>query len=166
MTEPRPLPDAVPTRRLRRPWQVYAIVMLWAIKGFQELLVGVIATSFIIAARAAEGSLHGYGLQTAVQSVLFSGLLAAGCFYSMGGTWLGKRTARTWGIAVALVSELALLAYLITRPPEFGGTVPLVRTVVVGSFVNLGIVWLLLFDARLTAFLGSPPLVGWWSARR
>jgi len=24
----------------------------------------------------------------------------------------------------------------------------------------------LLFDGRLTSFLGSPPLVGWWSPRR
>jgi len=168
VTKLRPIesPEPVHPQRLRRPWQVYAIVMLWAIKGFQELLVGVIATSFIVAARAAQGTLGGYGLQTAVQSIFFSAMLAAGCFYAMAGTWLGKRGARTWGIAVALVSEVALLTYLITRPPEFGGTVPLVRTVIVGSFVNLGIVWMLLFDPRLSAFLGSPPLVGWWSPRR
>lgn len=168
MTTLRPLesPDPNVPRRLRRPWQVYAMVMLWAIKGFQELLSGVIGTSFFVAAQTAEGKLAGYALQTAIQSILFSTLLTAGSFYVMAGTWLGKRPARTWGIAVALVSELSLLAYLITRPPEFGGTIPLVRTVITGSFVNLGIVGFLLFDGRLTGFLGSPPLTGWWSPRR
>jgi len=142
------------------------MVMLWAIKGMQELLVGTIFTSFIVAKEAAEGRLAGYWLQTAFQSILFSAALAAGSFYVMAGIWLGKRPARGWGIVLALVSELTLLAYLITRPPEFGGTVPLVRTVITGSFVNLGIVGMLLFDARLTAFLGSPPLVGWWMSPR
>lgn len=142
------------------------MVMLWAIKGFQELLSGVIGTSFYVAAQAAEGRLAGYALQTAFQSVFFSALLTAGSFYVMAAIWLGKRSARSWGIAVALASELALLAYLITRPPEFGGTVPLVRTVLTGSFVNLGIVGFLLFDERLTTFLGSPRLVGWWTPRR
>jgi uncharacterized membrane protein (UPF0136 family) len=142
------------------------MVMLWAINGFRELLSGVIGTGFFVAAQAAEGRLAGYGLQTAIQSILFSMLLAAGSFYVMAGTWLGKRGARSWGIVVALVSELALLAYLITRPPEFGGPVRLVQTVITGSFVNLGIVGFLLFDGRLTAFLGSPPLVGWWTPRR
>lgn len=168
MTTLRPLDSPEPDvpRRLQRPWQVYAMVMLWAIKGFQELLSGVIGTSFYVAGLAADGKLSGYGLQTAIQSVFFSALLTAGCFYVMAATWLGKRPARSWGITVALASELALLAYLITRPPEFGGTIPLVRTVITGSFVNLGIVGFLLFDGRLTAFLGSPPLVGWWSPRR
>lgn len=159
-------PDPDLPRRLRRPWQVYAMVMLWAIKGFQDLLSGVIGTSFFVAAQASEGRLAGYALQTALQSVFFSAILAGGSFYAMAATWLGKRSARSVGILIALASELALLAYLISRPPEFGGTVPLVRTVIIGSFVNLGIVWLLLFDARLTAFLGSPPLTGWWSPRR
>ncbi|HTM00702.1 MAG TPA: hypothetical protein VL503_06220 [Candidatus Omnitrophota bacterium] len=168
MTTLRPLTSPEPDvpRRLRRPWQVYAMVMLWAIKGFQELLSGVIGTSFFVAVQDAEGRLAGYALQTAFQSIFFSTLLAAGSFYVMAGIWLGKRAARPWGIVVALVSELTLLAYLITRPPEFGGTVPLVRTVITGSFVNLGIVGFLLFDGRLTAFLGSPPLTGWWSPRR
>ena len=168
MTTLRPLgsPDPDVPRRLRRPWQVYAMVMLWAIKAFQELLSGVVGTGFFVAAQASEGRLAGYGLQTAFQSIFFEALLAAGSFYVMAATWLGKRPARSWGIVVALVSEITLLAYLITRPPEFGGTAPLVRTVLVGSFVNLGIVGFLLFDGRLTAFLGSPPLVGWWSPRR
>jgi hypothetical protein len=152
--------------RVRRPWQVYALVALWAIKGFQELLSGVIGTSFYIGGQVQEGQLAGYAFQTAIQSVFFSALLAAGSFYVMAAIWLGKRAARTWGIAVALVSEAGTLAYLFTRPPEFGGDAALVRTVLTASFVNLGIVAFLLFDRSLTEFLGSPRLVGWWSSRR
>jgi hypothetical protein len=160
------LPETIPVRRLRRPWQIYALVSLWAIKGFQELLSGVIGTSFYIAGQVAEGRLAGYGLQIALQSVFFSALLTGGSFYVMAALWLGKRAARPWGIAVALVGEAAVLAYLVTRPPEFGGDVVLVRTVITASIVNLGIVGFLLFDERLTAFLGSPRLVGWWTPRR
>jgi hypothetical protein len=159
-----PEPDA--PRRLGRPWQVYAMVALWAIKGFQELLSGVIGTSFYVASQVSEGRLAGYAFQTALQSVFFSALLAAGSFYVMGAIWLGKRAARSWGIAVALVSELGILAFLVTRPPEFGSDAHLLRTVLTASFVNLGIVGFLLFDRRLTEFLGSPRLVGWWSPRR
>lgn len=153
-------------RRVRRPWQVYALVALWAIKGFQELLSGVIGTSFYIGSQVYEGRLAGYAFQTALQSVFFSALLAAGSFYVMAAMWLGKRAARTWGIAVALVSEIGTLAYLFTRPPEFGSDAALVRTVLTASVVNLGIVAFLLFDRSLAEFLGSPRLVGWWSARR
>jgi len=142
------------------------MVALWAIKGFQELLSGVIGTSFYVASRASEGKLAGYDLQTALQSVLFSCVLCAGSFYVMGAIWLGKRAARAWGIAVALAGEVTILAYLITRPPEFGGDASLVRTVIVATIVNLGIVGFLLFDERLTTFLGSPRLVGWWAPKR
>ena len=168
MTTLRPIDSPEPSlpRRLQRPWQVYAMVMIWAIKGFQELLSGVIGTSYWAAGLVYAGKMAGYALQVAVQSVFFSAVLAAGCFYVMAATWLGKRPARTWGIVVALASEVALLALLLTRPPEYGGQVPLVRTVLTGSIVNLGIVGFLLFDARLLGFLGSPPLVGWWSPRR
>jgi len=167
VTEPRPPEEpSVVVRQVRRPWQVYAMVALWAIKGFQELLSGVVGTSFYIATQADAGRLAGYGLQIALQSVFYSALLAAGSFYVMGGIWLGKRSARAWGIAMALLSEMSVLAYLVTRPPEFGGDAQLVRTVITASVVNLGIVAFLLFDGRLTAFLGSPRLVGWWTPRR
>lgn len=165
----RPRLEEVPpgaVRRVRRPWQVYALVALWAIKGFQELLSGVVGTSFYIVAQVQAGRLVGYALQTSLQSVFFSALLAAGSFYVMGALWLGKRSARAWGIAMALLSEMSVLAYLITRPPEFGGDTALVRTVITASVVNLGIVGFLLFDERLTSFLGSPRLVGWWTPRR
>jgi hypothetical protein len=153
-------------RRVRRPWQIHALVALWAIKGFQELLSGVIGTSFYVGSQVAEGRLVGYAFQTALQSVFFSALLAAGSFYVMAALWLGKRAARAWGIAVALVSEIGTLAFLVTRPPEFGGDAELLRTVLTATFVNLGIVGFLLFDRRLLEFLGSPRLVGWWSPRR
>ena len=65
----------------------------------------------------------------------------------------------------ALLEEVVVVAYLITRPPEFGGMVTLVRYVVVASIVNLGITAFLLFDRKLAAFLGSTRLIGWWSAR-
>jgi hypothetical protein len=165
-SHPAHVRETDPARRVRRPWQVYALVALWAIKGFQELLSGVIGTSFYIGSQVSEGRLAGYAFQTAIQSVFFSALLAAGSFYVMAAIWLGKRAARSWGIAVALISEVGTLAYLFTRPPEFGGDAALVRTVLTASFVNLGIVTFLLFDRNLTEFLGSPRLVGWWSARR
>jgi hypothetical protein len=165
-THPAHVQEPNHVRRVRRPWQIYALVALWAIKGFQELLSGVIGTSFFIGSQVQEGRLAGYAFQTALQSVFFSALLAAGSFYVMAALWLGKRAARAWGIAVALVSEIGTLAYLLTRPPEFGGDAALVRTVLTASFVNLGIVGFLLFDRRLAEFLGSPRLVGWWSARR
>ena len=85
-------------RRVRRPWQIYALVALWAIKGFQELLSGVIGTSFYVGSQVQEGRLAGYAFQTALQSVFFSALLAAGSFYVMAALWLGKRAARAWGI--------------------------------------------------------------------
>jgi hypothetical protein len=69
-------------------------------------------------------------------------------------------------VVFAMLSQIAVLAYLISRPPEFGGKVALVRTVIVASVVNLGITGFLLFDRKLAAFLGSTRLVGWWSARR
>ena len=165
-THPAHLSEPERARRVRRPWQVYALVALWAIKGFQELLSGVIGTSFIVGSQVQEGKLAGYAFQTALQSVFFSALLAAGSFYVMAAIWLGKRPARAWGIAVALISEISVLAYLFTRPPEFGGDAALVRTVLTASVVNLGIVAFLLFDRRLMEFLGSPRLIGWWSERR
>jgi hypothetical protein len=80
--------------------------------------------------------------------------------------WLGRAAARVWGILLALLNELSVLAYLITRPPEFGGEVAIVRTVTIASIVNLGIVGVLLFDGKLARFLGSTRLVGGWIARR
>jgi hypothetical protein len=59
-----------------------------------------------------------------------------------------------------------MLGYLVSRPAEFGSEANLVRTVLVASIVNLGIVGLLLFDGRLAAFLGSTRLTGWWVPRR
>ena len=149
-----------------RPWQIYLLTALWAVKGFQELFAGVIGSGFFTSSQAARGVLSGYPLQLAIQSVLFSALLAIGSFIVMTLLWLGKRPARAGGIAVALVSELPMLGYLVSRPAEFGSEANLVRTVLVASIVNLGIVGLLLFDGRLAAFLGSTRLTGWWVPRR
>ena len=149
-----------------RPWQIVALTALWAIKGAEELFRGVIGTAFYVSGEAERGALHGYGLQVAIQSILFSCVLAGGSFYVMTALWLGKRAARVWGVVFALLGEVAVLAYLFTRPPEFGGDVPLTRTVVIASIVNLSVVGFLLFDTRLAAFLGSTRLVGWWAPRR
>jgi len=153
------------TRTIRRPWQVYALTALWAIKGADEVLRGVVGSGFYISGMAEKGTLDGYGLQLMLQSVIYSALLAAGSFYVMAALWLGKRSARPWGVGLAILSELWMLAYLVTRPAEFGGDVPLVRTVVVASIVNLSVVAFLLFDSKLAEFLGSPRLVGWWAPR-
>jgi len=153
------------TRTIRRPWQVYALTALWAIKGAEEVLRGVLGSGFYIWGMAEKRVLEGYGLQLALQSVIYSALLAAGSFYVMVALWLGKRSARPWGVALAILSELSMLGYLVTRPPEFGGEVPLIRTVVVASIVNLSIIAFLLFDSKLAGFLGSPRLVGWWAPR-
>jgi len=153
-------------RTVGRPWQIYLLTALWAVKGFQELFAGVIGSGFFASYQAARGVLSGYPLQMAIQSVLFSALLAVGCFVVMTLTWLGKRPARAGGIAVALLTELPMLAYLVSRPAEFGGAANLVRTVLVASIVNLGIVGMLLFDGRLLGFLGSTRLIGWWAPRR
>jgi hypothetical protein len=163
--------ERVEARRMRdqrivqRPWQVYALTALWAIKGAEELFRGILGTGFYISAQASRGLLYGYALQIAIQSLLFSAVLTAGSFYVMGALWLGKRPARTWGVVFAMLSQIAVLAYLISRPQEFGGKVTLVRTVIIASIVNLGITAFLLFDRKLAAFLGSTRLVGWWSAR-
>ena len=152
-------------RTIRRPWQVYALTALWAIKGAEEVLRGVVGSGFYIWGMAERKLLVGYGLQLALESVIYSALLAAGSFYVMVALWLGKRSARPWGVGLAILSELSMLGYLVTRPPEFGGDVPLIRTVVIASIVNLSIIAFLLFDSRLASFLGSPRLVGWWAPR-
>ncbi len=149
-----------------RPLQIYALVGLWALKGFQSLLTGVIGTAFFIHDQISKGILQGYGLQVAIQSVLFSVVLATGSFYVMVALWLGRSAARFWGIVFAILHEAVVLTYLITRPPEFGGQVNLIRTVTIDSIVNLGIIGVLLFDARIRAFLGDAPLIGWWAPRR
>jgi hypothetical protein len=153
-------------RTIRRPWQVYALTPLWAIKGAEEVLRGVVGSGFYIWGIAESKLLEGYGLQLALESVIYSALLAAGSFYVMVALWLGKRSARPWGVGLAILSELSMLGYLVTRPPEFGGDMPLIRTVVVASIVNLSIIAFLLFDSRLASFLGSPRLVGWWAPLR
>jgi hypothetical protein len=154
-----------PFRKVGRPWQIYALTMLFALKGADELFRGVVGTMFYVALQSRKGILAGFGLQLAIQSILFSLLLAGASFYVMATLWLGKAPARIWGIAVALVSEAAMLAFLISRPPEFGGQVPLVRTVVIASIVNLSIAAILIFDTKLAAFLGSTRLTGWWVPR-
>ena len=153
------------TRTIRRPWQVYPLTALWAIKGADEVFRGVVGSGYYVWGMAEKGALEGYGLQLVLQSVIYSALLAAGSFYVMAALWLGKRSARPWGVGLAILSELSMLCYLVTRPPEFGGDAPLIRTVVVASIVNLSIIAFLLFDSRLAAFLGSPRLVGWWAPR-
>jgi hypothetical protein len=153
------------THTIRRPWQVYALTPLWAIKGAEEFLRGVVGTGFYVWGQAEKGALVGYGLQLALESMIYSAALAVGSFYVMVALWLGKRSARPWGTALAILSELSMLGYLVTRPPEFGGDAPLVRTVVVASIVNLSIIAFMLFDSKLASFLGSPRLVGWWAPR-
>jgi hypothetical protein len=151
---------------VNRPIQIYVLVALWAVKGFEELFRGVIGGVFYIVQQTSQGKLEGYMLHLAIQSALFAAVMAAGSFYVMTALWLGRRAARGWGIAFALVNEVSVLAYLITRPPEFGGDIAIVRTVTIASIVNLGIVGVLLFDGKLARFLGSTRLVGGWSPRR
>lgn len=149
-----------------RPPEIYVLVAVWAVKGFEELFRGVIGGAFYIVQQTSQGKLEGYMLHLAIQSALFAAVMAAGSFYVMTALWLGRGAARGWGIAFALVNELSVLAYLITRPPEFGGDIPIIRTVIIASIVNLGIVGVLLFDGKLARFLGSTRLVGGWSPRR
>jgi hypothetical protein len=154
------------TRIVSRPWQVYGLTALWALKAAQELMSGVVGGGFYVARMKAEGVLFGYGLQVAYQSLFLSLLLAVGCGYVMVALWLGKRPARRWGILVAAASEVVTLALLFSRPTQFGGDENLVRTVLTATVVNLGIIPLFLFDRRLAAFLGSTRLVGWWAPTR
>jgi hypothetical protein len=151
---------------IQRPAQLYALVALWALKGFQELLSGLVGTGFYVGGETAKGALRGFGLQLAIQSMLFSLVLAVGSFYVMVALWLGRSASRFWGIVFAILHECVVLGYLITRPPEFGGDVNIIRTVVIASIVNLGIIGVLLFDPKIRAFLGDAPLVGWWAPRR
>lgn len=153
------------TRTVQRPWQIYALTTLFALKGVEELFRGVVGTLFYVGLEAGKGTLHGFGLQLAIQSILLSLLLAGATFYVMVALWLGKAASRTWGVAVALVSEAIMLGFLISRPPEFGGPDPLVRTVLVASVVNLSIAGMLIFDTKLSAFLGSTRLTGWLAPR-
>lgn len=153
-------------RTVSRPWQVYALTALWALKAFQELLSGAVGGAFYIARQVEEGTLFGYGLQLSLQSVIFSLLLAAGGFYVMTALWLGLRTARRWGAALAAVSEGVTLGYLFSRPSQIGSDQELVRFVLVSTMVNLGLLTIFLFDRKLAAFLGSTRLVGGWAPRR
>ena len=168
MEEPQPTPPRAggPRGTVRRPAEIYVLAALWAVKGFEEFFRGVIGGAFYIVQQFAEGKLAGYLLHLAIQSALFAALMAAGSFYVMTALWLGRSAARGWGIALALVNELSVLAYLITRPPEFGGDIAIVRTVTIASIVNLGIVGVLLFDGKIARFLGSARLIGGWSPRR
>jgi hypothetical protein len=151
---------------VRRPPEIYVLVAIWAIKGMDELFRGVIGGAFYITQQAGAAKIDGYLLHLTMQSVLFAALMAAGSFYVMTALWLGRASARSWGILLALVNEVSILAYLVTRPAEFGGMVAIVRTVTVASIVNLGIVGVLLFDGKLARFLGHTRLVGGWMARR
>ena len=151
---------------MNRPVQIYILAAVWAVKGFEELFRGVIGGAFFIAQQAAAAKLSGYLLHLAIQSTLFAAVMACGSFYVMTALWLGRAAARGWGIALALVNELSVLDYLVTRPPEFGGDVAIVRTVTIASIVNLGIVGVLLFDGKLARFLGSTRLVGGWVPKR
>lgn len=153
-------------RTVGRPLVVYALTALWALKAFQELLSGVVGGAFYVAKQTAEGTLFGYGLQMAYQSLFLSALLAGGSFFVMTALWLGRRSARRWGIAVAAAGEACALGLLFSRPVQFGGDQELVRVVIVSTVVNLGIITIFLFDRRLAAFLGSTRLVGWWAPAR
>jgi hypothetical protein len=153
-------------RTVGRPIVVYALTALWALKAFQDLLSGVVGGAFYIAKQTAEGTLFGYGLQLAYQSLFLSALLAGASFYVMTALWLGRRGARRWGVAVAAAGEACALALLFSRPVQFGSDQELVRVVLVSTVVNLGIITIFLFDRRLAAFLGSTRLVGWWAPSR
>lgn len=153
------------TRTVQRPWQIYALTMLFALKAVEELIRGVVGTTIYVSLQSAKGILTGFGLQLALQSIILSLLIAGTSFYVMAALWLGKAASRLWGVAVALVSEVVMLAFLISRPPEFGGEASLVRTVLVASIVNLSIAAMLIFDAKLSAFLGSTRLTGWLAPR-
>jgi hypothetical protein len=150
------------TRRVGRPWQIYGLTMLFALKAADELFRGVMGTTFYVIAKSREGDLAGFGLQVAIQSILLSLFLAGASFYVMAALWLGRASARTWGVAVALASQACWLAFLISQPPEFGGPERLIRTVLIASIVNLASAAILIFDSRLSAFLGSTRLTGWW----
>jgi hypothetical protein len=139
--------------------------MLFALKAVEELIRGVVGTSIYVSLQSAKGILTGFGLQLALQSIILSLLVAGTSFYVMAALWLGKAAARLWGVAVALVSEVVMLAFLISRPPEFGGEASLVRTVLVASMVNLSIAAMLIFDTKLSSFLGSTQLTGWLAPR-
>lgn len=152
---------------MSRPPEIHVLAAIWAVKGMEEFFRGVVGGAFYIAEQASQGKLSGYLLHLAIQSALFAVVMSAGSFYVMTALWLGRAAARGWGIALALVNEVSVLAYLVTRPPEFGGDVAIIRTVIVASIVNLGIVGVLLFDGKLARFLGSARLVGgWWSRGR
>ena len=151
---------------VRRPPEIYVLAAIWAVKGMDEFFRGVVGGCFYIAQQAAQGKLEGYLLHLAIQSALFAAVMAAGSFYVMTALWLGRSAARGWGIALALLNEVSVLAYLVSRPAEFGGTVAIVRTVTIASIVNLGIVGVLLFDGRVVRFLGNAPLVGGWVPKR
>ena len=159
-------PEAPPRSTVSRPPEIYVLAAIWAVKGMDEIFRGVIGGGFYITQQAAQGKLSGYLLHLSIQSAIFAALMAAGSFYVMTALWLGRAAARGWGIALALLNEISVLGYLITRPPEFGGMVAIVRTVTIASVVNLGIVGVLLFDGKLARFLGSTRLVGGWMARR
>lgn len=160
-------PEAVtPRPTVARPPEIYVLAAIWAVKGMDELFRGVIGGAFYIKQQAELGKLEGYLLHLSIQSAIFAALMAAGSFYVMTALWLGRAAARGWGIALALLNEISVLAYLITRPPEFGGMVAIVRTVTIASVVNLGIVGVLLFDGKLARFLGRTRLVGGWMGRR
>jgi hypothetical protein len=159
-------PDAPTRATVARPPEIYVLAAIWAVKGMEEFFRGVIGGGFYIAQQASSGKLEGYLLHLAIQSALFAAAMAVGSFYVMTALWLGRAAARLWGIMLALLNELSVLAYLITRPPEFGGEIAIIRTVTIASIVNLGIVGVLLFDGKLARFLGSTRLVGGWIARR
>ena len=159
-------PEVAAPPTVARPPEIYVLAAIWAVKGMEELFRGVIGGAFYIAQQAAQGKLSGYLLHLSIQSAIFAALLAAGSFYVMTALWLGRASARGWGIGLALLNEVSVLIYLVTRPPEFGGMIPIVRTVTIASVVNLGIVGVLLFDGKLARFLGSTRLVGGWMVRR
>ena len=161
------LPEAqVPRATVARPPEIYVLAAIWAVKGMDELFRGVIGGGFFIAQQAELGKLTGYLLHLSIQSAIFAALMAAGSFYVMTALWLGRAAARSWGIALALLNELSMLAYLISRPVEFGSMTAIIRTVTIASVVNLGIVGVLLFDGKLARFLGHSRLVGGWTVRR
>jgi len=155
-----------PPATIKRPPEIYVLAAIWAVKGMDEFFRGVVGGGFYIAQETSQGKLEGYMLHLAIQSALFAAVMAAGSFYVMTALWLGRSAARGWGIALALLNEVSVLAYLVSRPAEFGGTVAIVRTVTIASIVNLGIVGVLLFDGKLARFLGHTRLVGGWMSRR
>jgi hypothetical protein len=69
-------------RTVGRPWQIYALTMVFALKGVEELVRGMLGPVVYASLLSRKGILTGFGLQLVIQSILFSLLLAGASFTS------------------------------------------------------------------------------------